>query len=546
MDIKNFYLELFSTPYYQFIDELSETEHEKKKLLGSFYTDYRVATELIKRMIDVAPIDLLNSSKLSIIDPFSGDGRLIQIFLIELNSISKLKGREINITLWDVDDEALSKSEHIINKVKSELGFKGNLSIENTDSFVNYIDHIGLFDFCITNPPWGLLKPLKIINSRSSDDVVNSYKNALSAYDDYFKKEFVTSQPKSKFGRWGTNLGRAGVEVATCLVRTGGICGFVSPSSLFNDQVSFNFRKVLFEKYKIESISYFPAKLKLYGSADVSSVTVVLTSGNTEQISINLYNVKFEKESTCLESSDLIRIKDNEYRIGLENGVELLKFDHHFDDFKTLNEVCEQNGLVFTRELDETRISEKLIDFSKYMFAKGFMVDRYSFENANLYLDTNKIKIPKSVNYSKLVWRDVSRSTQSRRVKATLLEPNFIAGNSLGVIYSTNNDLNKLKLLLAIFNSIIFEFQTRNKLVSNHVPVGVIKTIKVPDLVENQDITVLVEKRMRGIEVDFELEVLVAKMYGLKKDDFISIAKSFNFNKDDITILSKTWEKYLK
>lgn len=180
------------------------------------------------------------------------------------------------------------------------------------------------------------------------------------------------------------------------------------------------------------------------------------------------------------------------------------------------------------------------------MFAKGFMVDRYSFENANLYLDTNKIKIPKSVNYSKLVWRDVSRSTQSRRIKATLLEPNFIAGNSLGVIYSTNNDWNKLKLLLAIFNSIVFEFQTRNKLVSNHVPVGVIKTIKVPDLVENQDITVLVEKRMRGIEVDFELEVLVAKMYGLKKDDFISIAKSFNFNKDDITILSKTWEKYLK
>ena len=194
---------------------------------------------------------------------------MIQIFLLELNSISKLKGREVNITLWDVDDEALSKSEHIINKVKSELGFKGNLSIENTDSFVNYIDHIGLFDFCITNPPWGLLKPLKIINSRSSDDVVNSYKNALSAYDDYFKKEFVTSQPKSKFGRWGTNLGRAGVEVSTCLVRTGGICGFVSPSSLFNDQVSFNFRKILFEKYKIESISYFPAKLKLYGQVEL-------------------------------------------------------------------------------------------------------------------------------------------------------------------------------------------------------------------------------------------------------------------------------------
>ena len=274
---------------------------------------------------------------------------MIQIFLLELNSISKLKGREVNITLWDVDDEALSKSEHIINKVKSELGFKGNLSIENTDSFVNYIDHIGLFDFCITNPPWGLLKPLKIINSRSSDDVVNSYKNALSAYDDYFKKEFVTSQPKSKFGRWGTNLGRAGVEVSTCLVRTGGICGFVSPSSLFNDQVSFNFRKILFEKYKIESISYFPAKLKLYRS--------------TINPLANIYLLKSINFSLILvSSSSLVKTKS----FCSQTSFNVLKSSKWLSNFNNStpfsNPILYSLSLILNKSLD----SKQVLSFSNF------------------------------------------------------------------------------------------------------------------------------------------------------------------------------------
>ena len=543
-DIKDFYLELFSSPYYQFIDELSETVQERKKLLGSFYTDQKVATELVRRILVLAPESLLYNSKISIIDPFCGDGRLIETFLRELDSLKKLKGREIDITLWDVDDDALLKSEDKINSVKAELGFVGNVTIENTDSFVSYIDQIGLYDFCITNPPWGLLKPLKIINNRIDDDIIDSYKNALSAYDDYFKSEFATSQPNRKFGKWGTNLGRAGVEVATCLIKNEGVCGFVSPASLFNDQVSLNFRRVLFDNYNIESISYFPAKLKLYGTADVSSVTVVLTKGMTEGISICIYNEEFAKESNYLDVSDLIRVRENGYRIGLENGIELLKFDHLFNNLKSMKEICEQHGLIFTRELDETRISEKFANKSQYKFAKGYMVDRYRFDNTDIYLDVDKIKIPKSAEFYKLVWRDVSRSTQSRRVKSTIIEPGFIAGNSLGIIYSNSNDLNKLKLLVAIFNSIIFEFQTKNKLVSNHVPVGVIKTIKIPDLVDNQTIVSLVDKRLSGDDVDLELEVLIAKLYNLDKNTFISIAQSFNYDNSEIEALSNFWERY--
>ncbi len=45
---------------------------------------------------------------------------------------------------------------------------------------------------------------------------------------------------------------------------------------------------------------------------------------------------------------------------------------------------------------------------------------------------------------------------------ATLISPNSISGNSLGVAYFKNGDEKLLKVLLAILNSFCFEFQLRN------------------------------------------------------------------------------------
>ncbi|MDR1549518.1 MAG: hypothetical protein LBT06_13155 [Hungatella sp.] len=124
---------------------------------------------------------------------------------------------------------------------------------------VAYFDVVGEFDICVTNPPWGLLKPQKLFNTRCSESELNEYKTSIVMYDDYMKQEFSISLPTSKFGKWGTNLGRCGLEVALRLVPSSGVCGFVSPASLFNDQVSVPFRKWIFENYCINSVAYFPA-----------------------------------------------------------------------------------------------------------------------------------------------------------------------------------------------------------------------------------------------------------------------------------------------
>ena len=64
------------------------------------------------------------------------------------------------------------------------------------------------------------------------------YRVAIEKYDGFMKSEFPISQPSRKFGKWGTNLARCGTEVALRTIKFSGVCGIVSPASLFNDQVS--------------------------------------------------------------------------------------------------------------------------------------------------------------------------------------------------------------------------------------------------------------------------------------------------------------------
>ena len=70
-------MQIFSRQYYDFVDIFAKTEFEESKILGKFYTNERVAEQMIvDLLLNYKPKD---ASKLKIIDPFCGDGRLIRI-----------------------------------------------------------------------------------------------------------------------------------------------------------------------------------------------------------------------------------------------------------------------------------------------------------------------------------------------------------------------------------------------------------------------------------------------------------------------------------
>lgn len=281
-----------SEEYYQFVDAFTQTDFEDEKILGKFYTDSDIAASMMRVLSQYYVYDTF-SSELRIIAPFCGDGRLIISLLSELRKSKRILSKRLLISIWDIDINAVNTAKCEIAQFCESAGLKYELDARQADAFVEYYAVRGKYDICVTNPPWSLLKPQKLFSKSNREEAMVGYRNAIEQYDSYMKEAFTISQPSSKFGKWGTNLARCGTEVALRLIKSNGFCGIVSPASLLNDQVSNKLRSWIFENYKVINVSYYPAELKLYGSADISSITIVVKGGETDQsLNVRIYSDK--------------------------------------------------------------------------------------------------------------------------------------------------------------------------------------------------------------------------------------------------------------
>jgi Alw26I/Eco31I/Esp3I family type II restriction m6 adenine DNA methyltransferase len=529
-----------SAEYYSFLRKYTKTTYQDTKLLGKYYTDFSVADDIVNT-IDLQIINKNDYADIKIIDPFCGDGRLVLLLLKKMvNSGKILQWSKILITLWEIDSNALKIAEKSILEYCQANSINYEINLRNCDAFVEYRNFESQYDICITNPPWCLLKPQKTIDSCD----VKIYRNILEQYDMYIKEILPMSQPSSKFGKWGTNLARCGIEVALRLINEKGICGIVSPASLFNDQVSVKLRKWIFNKFNILKLCYYPAELKLYGKADIASVTAIFKRGlQNKRIPIHTYDNFKKCTEEFLGTSELKFIQNHNYAIPLKTGIDSIEVMIKLERLPSVKDYCERVGLSFTRELDETRIKEKLTSNGNFKFVKGYMVDRYIFKDDNLYLNEELVSIPTTANLYKLVWRDVSRDSQVRRIKAMILPPGYVCGNSLGVIVGSKEQLPYMKTLLAVMNSIIFEYQARSMLVSNHVSVGIIKKIKLPSFTINYKLVDLVNCQLKGENEKQEIELLVTKLYGVSVEEYKRVLRIFKFSKDEIASLL---ERYIE
>lgn len=507
-----------------------------KKSTGKFYTPPEIGKPLIDSVLKYA--SLLNKKNLSVIDPFCGDGRLI-IWLLE--AIKTNAFEEVNITLWDYDQSALNEAKSNVERTVKRLGINYKLNTKNVDSFSEFLlgDYENSFDIVVTNPPWDIIKPDKLELEHLEDQPRKDYVRSLKQFSNRLINDYPTSKPNQMYAGWGVNLARIGSEIAIRLAKNQGVTGLVSPASLFADQNSTGLREWIFQNNHNKEINYFPAESRLFDGVDVASVSIVIIKGALQDgILLNCFDKNVRNILQEKLEIPLALLKSIDYKVPIsfgsrsQNIAQLVKFQKlpSFNDLES----SELGGLWSGRELDETNHLSWTSPEGKYSFIKGRMVDRFiNLKSSNMYIGESRIKdIPKSVNYYRLAWRDVSRPTQKRRVIATIVPPNYVTGNSLGVAYFKNDtNLSKLLTLLGVMSSLVFEFQVRSLLATSHISLGVLRKTHIPDLSDVKfvdQISKLVDRRIKGEEdLERDIEVLVAKNYGCSKDDFIEIVNAF-------------------
>lgn len=501
-----------------------------QKNSGKFYTPQEIALPLIDQIIEAADLNKRKGT-VSIIDPFCGDGRLLKWLIQKINN----KNITLEVHLWDYDKDAVDHA--YLETLKISKDFKGIIKIyqKKIDSFSEFFnDHEGRYDIVITNPPWEIVKPdpselVTILDKKTQEEYINS----LKEFSNRLTIDFPLSRPSKSYGGWGVNLARVGTELAIRLTKEMGVTALVTPSSIFADQSSSEIRRWIFEQNNLVSLNIFPAEFKLFKNVDQPSVSFILKRSE-KQKTLKICNYPDNENIIIKDLKSLLEETGYILPISIASSLSQLKLLSSLAHFPKLSDLAETEQIWIGRELDETNYKSWISFEGQHRFLKGRNVDRFLLEDENeMFINQATIKcaLPNSINYHRVAWRDVSRPTQKRRVIATMIPPGYVTGNSLGVLHvrdSSNQE--KLKALLGLISSFVFEFQLRAHLATAHVSAGVMKNMRVPEWSKKleMEISNLVHSRLEGDPLsEARMEIFIAKSYGLDQDQFADILSAF-------------------
>jgi len=520
---------------------------------GRFYTPESLGKNLVNTILDTIEASVRSRETISIIDPFGGDGRLIT-WLIDEWTNRKFPNVSWNIELWDINGDDLADFE----KINRERLPHSTISVTTKigDSFVIAKECLDKFDIVITNPPWEMLKPDSRELKHLDKDVSVEYIKNMRKYDEYITKEYPLSQPQTKFAGWGTNLSRVGLEVSLGLLKKDSILGIVMPASVLADQQSMMLRESAMIEHTLEDVAYYPAEAKLFEGADTSASTIVIRNSKPRHVApkLHLYDKNLELVQSDKSTIDRRFLELNDYVLPVTMGVyaidSLILLQQRFESFSKL-ENADAKSLWVGRELDETGVSSKFVaDSTLPLFIKGRMINRFeTVEQPSNHIELSKY--PKSIDTPKIVWRDVSRASQKRRMIATVIPKGFIAGNSLGVAHFKDNSEDALTALLGIMSSIVFEFQLRCHLANGHVSLSALRKVYLPprsEFEKNNNLISIVNQLIASPSdesITAKFEAVTAKLvYGLSKAEFTKILRVFpTLTQADVDLILNEFDK---
>jgi Alw26I/Eco31I/Esp3I family type II restriction m6 adenine DNA methyltransferase len=524
-----------SIDHVELAEEFSQQKEGKnlaQKNSGKFYTPEAIALPMIRQVIAASRLSE-KSGPVRIIDPFCGDGRLAKWLIPHLQDLKV----NFEIHLWDYDDEAVAYAAKQVDEVAKKHNINFILHAKKIDSFGEFFKGWeDSFDIVITNPPWEVVKPDPKDLLHVDTEKKARYIASLKEFSNRLLRDFPLSKPTKAFGGWGVNLARVGSELSVRLSKKGGVVAIVAPSTIFADQNSCELRKWIFDNNDIKDVNVYPAELKLFTGVDQPSVSFVLIR-ETKQNQLRISNYERLAAPTSHEINDVQALLDSTgyvFPVSIATSPRHLDILASFSRLSPLSDLEAHKNVWIGRELDETNYQSWLSPQGKYRFVKGRDIDRFNIVTSiGAYVNEEKLKstVPVSAEYHRIVWRDVSRPTQKRRVIATMVPPGYVTGNSLGVLHIKElGDDASLATLLGLISSFVFEFQLRAYLATAHVSAGVMRKVRIPawnsDFIQNT--SRLVKERMGGVLLaENQLEVDIAKAYGLSRNQFSEMLSAF-------------------
>jgi Alw26I/Eco31I/Esp3I family type II restriction m6 adenine DNA methyltransferase len=509
-----------------------------KKASGRYYTGELVGQRLareVARAFRHANPDVMS---ISVLDPFGGDARLVE-WLIAAWEEHGYPTVRWHLEIWDRHDHGFKIGRERLHHASSNEQAV-TMAFRIVDTFSEACSHTKKFDIVVTNPPWELLKPDRRELERLPIHLRNDYVLKMREYDNWLRCQYPKSQPKQKFAGWGTNLSRVGLEVSLKMTRSGGIVGSVLPASILADDQSGSLRQHLLTEHALLDIAYYPAEAKLYDKADVASVTVVAAVGSppSTQVSILMHGVGHNKDESVTVNLQGSALEKVDFVLPVSFGakaIEILTFlSTQFPRWIDLEDDTKA-GFWAGREVDETGSNNWLIPLPGGMapFLKGRMIERYTVrEEPTSGVARPGWNPPASLDFPRVVWRDVSRPSQKRRVLATLIPAGWAAGNSLGVAYFKDRNQTALASLLGVMNSTTFEFQLRAHLATGHVSLSSLRKVSVPTAGALRNDIKLAQLVSLAINGDPEAEIatdayVARRVYHLSDEQYATVLGLF-------------------
>lgn len=499
----------------------------QRKAAGRYYTPESIGRPMARALARRAK---LPQGSTRLVDPFGGDGRLLVWFLQE--AAHRLRGLDVEVELWDLDGPAVATAVQALEAEGRRLGLRLAVIGRSTDSFVHAVDLANDFDVVITNPPWERLKP----DPRELDSLPqadrDSYVSAIREADRRLERVWPVSQPTRKWGGWGTNLSRVGMEATHWICRPGGTMGIVLPSSFLADSTSVPLRRMVLSQSALHEVSFYPAEMRAWDGADVDSVTMVAAKTPTQSQAFLLRQVDRSTQRTTQGEVALTTpwLMDHEWAVPVTIPPRTLRIIETMADLPQLGSAIVTNKpLRLGRELDESGHHEWTNEQGSVPFIKGRDIEYMHVAGPSLYLaDPDRAKNKSSTRYCRFVWRDVSRPSQARRLIPAVLGPGPVTGNSVGVGWVANGASALWATAIAgLLASVVLESQARALLATSHMSKSVVSKLRLPlGWIERAErlVPLATELRINGPFAHANLEVAVGRLFAMDLEDWFAVA----------------------